>query len=114
MFNYSARINRIVDGDTMDLAIDLGFRISTDIRIRLNGIDTPETFRPKSAGEKQHAKEAVAFVTSLIPPGTKVHVKTSKTGKYGRWIADITLPDNRDLVRVMLDEGFQKRAAYEL
>lgn len=41
-----------------------------------------------------------------------VDVKKSKTGKYGRWIADVTLPDNRDLVRVMLDEGFQKRVSY--
>ena len=47
MYQYKAKIDRIVDGDTMDIVIDLGFKITTNQRIRLKGINTPETYRCK-------------------------------------------------------------------
>ena len=87
MYEYRARVTRVVDGDTVDLLIDLGFNIHIKQRVRLDGIDTPET-RTKDKREKIKGLAAKQFVTDKI--GDKfVIVKTEKKGKYGRCLAVI-------------------------
>lgn len=84
-YMYSAKIDRWVDGDTVDVWIDLGFRIHTHQRLRLLDVDTPEV----RGLEKIAGAAATTFVNQLAPPETQVLVSTMKTGKYGRWLAEI-------------------------
>jgi endonuclease YncB( thermonuclease family) len=89
VYQYSALIQRVVDGDTLDLEIDLGFSVLTRQRIRLRGIDAPEL--STTAG-----KEALQFVRDLLARhGSKVRVNTFKDEreKYGRMLAEVVLDD---------------------
>ncbi len=89
MYQYRATVVRVVDGDTVDLAVDLGFRVTFTDRFRLYGIDAPEIRYPTyDAG-----KAAWLWLTELLPPGTAVTVDTYKqaTDKYGRWLATLHL-----------------------
>jgi len=85
MYEYKAIITRVVDGDTYDFEIDLGFGIKYNSRLRLYGIDTPEVRgleRPEGLAVKEQ-------VIKLIE-GKEVHLRTRKwQGKYGRYIADV-------------------------
>jgi micrococcal nuclease len=89
MDNYirRAKVTRVVDGDTVDLEVDLGYHISTSIRGRLLGIDTPERGQPDFA-------LATDTLASLLEENTDedgyVSIKSTKTGKFGRWLVEIT------------------------
>lgn len=86
MYAYSARVIRWIDGDTVDLRVDLGFHTFVETRFRLYGIDTPER------GQKNH-DQAKALCESLAPIGSDVFIRTHKDpDKYGRWLADIRGP----------------------
>ena len=117
MYERYATVKRVVDGDTLDLDIDMGLRIHAHERIRLNGIDTPETHRPKSDAERVHGHHAKAFVEAVAPVGTLVFIRTHKSGKYGRWLADVELVEatgpNVDLVELLKASGFEKRSDYQ-
>ena len=86
MYNYRATVLKVVDGDTVDLLIDLGFNISIKVMGRLAYVDTPE----RGHNDWHYATETCA---SLLEENADldgyVSVKTTKTGKYGRWIVDI-------------------------
>jgi endonuclease YncB( thermonuclease family) len=88
VFEYFATVERIVDGDTIDLNVDVGFRIWNRDRFRLYGIDTPER------GQSGWA-EASAELARLIPVGSTVRIVTAKPprDKYGRWLATIFAGD---------------------
>ena len=82
MYEYSAKLVRVVDGDTVDLEVDLGFSITVRDRFRLDGIDTPER------GQKGFQK-AKTFLTRLLKDKELV-VRTAKAKeKYGRYLAEI-------------------------
>ena len=83
-YEYEATVVKIIDGDTVDLAVDLGFHITLTDRFRLYGINTPET-------NTKEGKIAKAVVERLSPVGSIVKIKThkDKRGKYGRWLATI-------------------------
>ena len=92
MYEYSCIVERVVDGDTVDVFIDLGFSIWIKERVRLYGIDTPET-RTKDLREKKFGLLAKARVEELIPKGSEQLIVTFKdTGKYGRTLANFILP----------------------
>lgn len=115
MYTYHATVKKIVDGDTFDLTIDLGFKMHADIRVRLKNFDAPETYRPSNVHEKVHAQECVDYIHEVMPVDSIVLVKTEKTGKYGRWLADISLIEeggHLDLVQLLKFEGFEKRKEY--
>ena len=82
---YEAKVDRVIDGDTVDLVIDLGFDISYTARVRLHGVDTPE-LRTKDLAEKDRGLAAKAFTYDWLASKDRVFVKTLKddTGKYGR------------------------------
>lgn len=111
MYEYRALVTRVVDGDTFHAAVDLGFKISTNTTFRLGGIDTPETWRPKSEAERVHGQAAKQRVKDLIDQ-KEVIIRTAKTGKYGRWIAYVILDDGKDLGQLLINEGFEKRTDY--
>ena len=86
MYEYRCKIKRVVDGDTVDVDIDLGFGMWIhNERIRLYGVDTPES-RTRDLEEKKYGLLAKSFVLKYLPEGsyqTLVTVK-DKAGKFGR------------------------------
>lgn len=89
MYEYKATVLRVVDGDTVDIEIDLGFTVSVRQRVRLQGLNAAE--HNTSAGV-----EAKKYLEALLPVGKDVLVKSSKPGggdKYGRYLAEITPAD---------------------
>ena len=106
MYEYSTIIERIVDGDTVDVWIDLGFDVRIHERVRLAGIDTPES-RTRNAREKIFGKRATARVQQLLPVGQKFRAiakSYDSTGKYGRAMLDFELKDGQMLCQVLVDE----------
>ena len=87
MYEYHVKkVTNVVDGDTIDVEIDLGFDISFSSRVRLAGIDTPES-RTTNKAEKVLGLEAKEYVKSKIKDAKEVVIKTEKmdsSEKYGR------------------------------
>ena len=88
-YNYSAQIIGVVDGDTIDAIVDLGFSVFSKIRFRLYGIDTPEK-TDKIPEVRELAKKATLFVTAQIL-GKTVTIQSVEKDKYGRWLAKVYL-----------------------
>lgn len=112
MYTYSAKVLNVVDGDTVDLEVDLGFSIKREDRFRLYGIDTPE-IRAKDHVEKAAGLAAKARLKDLIE-GKDVIINTikDKTDKYGRYLAVITIEDESQLTininEKLVEEGLAK------
>ena len=89
MYEYKARMLKVVDGDTLDLDIDLGLRVHVKERVRLFGINTPE-LHSSNADERVAAQKAADFLRSLVTNGV-LTVKTQKDSqeKYGRYLATV-------------------------
>ena len=104
MYEYGCKITRVVDGDTVDADIDLGFSIIFQSRIRLYGIDTPES-RTRNLDEKARGKLASNFLKDSIQKASSVKVKTKldKKGKFGRVLGSI-IADDVDLNQAMIDK----------
>ncbi|HIE50317.1 MAG TPA: hypothetical protein EYP85_01040 [Armatimonadetes bacterium] len=85
MYRYKATVVRVVDGDTLDVDVDLGFYVRQRMRLRLRGINAPELRGP----ERARGLEAKAFVAETLSRVPFVAVRTYKIGKYGRYIADV-------------------------
>jgi len=116
MYKYKAKLDRIVDGDTMDVIIDLGFKITTFQRIRLARINTPETYNVKKDSEEyKKGMEAKLFVEKrLADNNNEMLLETEKvTEKYGRYIGTIYLSDNTvSLNDELVAKGFAKYVTY--
>ena len=114
MYEYRVEVVRVVDGDTVDVDIDLGFGVClTNQRIRLVGIDAPET-RTRDLAEKAAGLETKAFVEVALPVGSKQTLVTSSyddaKGKYGRIIGDFKAYYHKEdrhcmLTEILLAEG---------
>ena len=105
MYEYRATIRRVVDGDTVDITLDLGFDILYNNRIRLLGIDTPES-RTRDLEEKKLGLAAKERVRELCPVGSTVTVKTTKDGrgKFGRILGEIYVGDV-NVNKLLVEEG---------
>lgn len=116
MFTYKAKVERVVDGDTIDLVIDLGFKITTFQRIRLRGINTPETYNVKKESEEyKKGMKAKAYVIERINDNAnEVIVETDKDiGKFGRYIGIIRLADTEQTLNdELVEKGYAKYAEY--
>lgn len=105
MFEYSAEVLRIVDGDTLDAEIDIGFDVFVKKRIRLFGIDTWES-RTRDLEEKKKGLAAKARLKELLEGnGNKFMLQSHELGKYGRVLGSIILDDDRDACDILLEEG---------
>ena len=105
-YEYPCKILRVVDGDTVDVDIDLGFGMWIHReRVRIMGIDTPES-RTRDLVEKKFGLAAKEFVKSLMPIGSMQMIKTEKdkTGKFGRILGDFLLEDKR-LTEIMIEKN---------
>lgn len=100
---------RVVDGDTIDAEIDLGFGVFIKQRIRLYGIDTPES-RTKDLEEKERGLAAKARLTELLPKEFIVQTILNKRGKYGRVLGTLLVEDESgnvtDINETLVTEGF--------
>ena len=100
-YEYTAAVERWIDGDTVELTVDLGFHMTVRDHFRLFGIDTPERGRPGAAEAKARAAE-------LAPVDSLVIITTTKADKYGRWIADLVTPTGLNVSGVLLAEKLAK------
>ena len=93
MFDYMVKVQRVVDGDTVDVSVDLGFDIWHNARVRMMGIDTPES-RTRNLEEKALGLASKARLKELLK-GKKIRLECSKEGKgkFGRILADIVTID---------------------
>ena len=108
MYTYFVKsIDRIVDGDTIDISIDLGFDLTKKERVRLAGIDTPEK-RTKNQKEKEMGYQATEFLEMHLMEATKLTVKTEKDGKFGRMLGWLykSEKDVTSINEIMIDEGY--------
>jgi micrococcal nuclease len=105
MWTYRAIIIRVVDGDTVDVRIDLGFSVLHEARLRLLGIDAPEMLA-RDPAERERARAATARLSALLPVGAAVTVTTQKDRreKYGRYLARIVAGET-DVCATLLAEG---------
>ena len=91
MYEYRCKVVKIVDGDTVDVDIDLGFGVwLKKERIRMFGIDTPES-RTRDLDEKKYGLMAKEFITKLLDDEGGIVLKTRKDaeGKYGRILGEL-------------------------
>ena len=99
MYEYRCKILRIVDGDTVDIDIDLGFGVwMHKERVRMYGIDTPES-RTKDLEEKKYGLMSKDFVKSMMPIGSMQTLRTAKyddKGKFGRILGEFIVYDSKD------------------
>lgn len=100
-YQYTATVVRWIDGDTVELAVDVGFHLTFTDHFRLLGIDTPERGRPGAAEAKARANE-------LAPVGSEVLINTTKGDKYGRWLADVITRDGKNVAGILLSESLGK------
>ena len=110
MYEYRVKkVLKVVDGDTIDVDIDLGFNISYYQRVRLAGIDTPES-RTTDKKEKALGLEVKDRLKKAIDAATNVVIKTEKpdsSEKYGRILGWIFFDDNKvSINQTLIDEGY--------
>ena len=102
-FVYNATLDRIVDGDTFDCILDLGFDVKLHKqRIRLAGIDTPES-RTRDLEEKKLGLAAKSRRGELCVG--KLKIKSLGKGKYGRILGIPYTEDGQDICQLLVDEG---------
>ena len=90
MYTYKIKVDRVIDGDTIDANIDLGFDVSVKKRIRFMGINTPES-RTRDAEEKVRGLAAKKRVEELLEDAETITVKSHGLGKFGRCLGEIML-----------------------
>jgi micrococcal nuclease len=101
MFTYAAKIVHVVDGDTVDLTVDLGFRVKFDIRARVYGINAPEVSTTPGRMVRDWLREHVKA-------GDQVTIQTFKApgDKYGRWLAKIEHPEIGDIAKALIERNY--------
>jgi len=104
MYEYSCEVKRVVDGDTVDVVIDLGFSIHYASRVRLYGIDTPES-RTRNKDEKVRGLMSKKYLIDALSKG-QVIIKThrDKKGKFGRVLGEMYV-EGTNINLTMVDES---------
>jgi endonuclease YncB( thermonuclease family) len=99
LYFYNVEIERVVDGDTFVATIDLGFNLYHKTRIRLIDVDTPETWRPANAREREAGQHSTKYVSELIF-GKKMYCQSQKLDVYGRSLGVLFYEENGVMVNV--------------
>tara|TARA_R110000787_G_scaffold127401_1_gene238822 strand:+ start:794 stop:1135 length:342 start_codon:yes stop_codon:yes gene_type:complete len=113
MYKYNAKCVNVVDGDTVDLLVDLGFNVFIRERFRLAGIDAYEPRRLKNQTETESklGKEGKVFLRDKILDKT-IQVTTTKVpGKYGRWIGELYYQDV-SINKLIVNSGYAVFKSY--
>ena len=110
-FIRKAKFIRAIDGDTIQLEVDLGFNILTRQHFRIEGVNCPE-IHSNDTKERERAEQARLFTNGLLSQALVISVQSSKPAlgqeKYGRWLGQIVFTDasgveGRDLARALID-----------
>ena len=106
MYEYKiSSVAKVVDGDTVDLTLDVGFCMFTIQRIRISGVDTPE-MTAKDETERKMANEAKAFVESWFAKNKQLTIKTTKDDKYGRMLGEIKNDVGECINTLLVEKGY--------
>ena len=117
MYDYEAKLIRVIDGDTVDAMIDLGFDTWVKKRLRLAGIDAPEA-RTRDKEEKKRGLAAKARLQQVLKEGDEFRLVSHGVGKYGRCLANIYVIKRyiksdryhgKSINEMMVKEGHAKR-----
>lgn len=109
MFQYKATITNVIDGDTFDMDIDLGFNIHIHERVRLLDIDTPEKF-----GKEKHLGLTVKQYAERNFLNKEVVIRSEKvdtgavTDSFGRWLVRVTVDESKDICDIYNSLGINK------
>ena len=106
MYEYRGKVTRVVDGDTVDCILDLGFNIHHSCRVRLLGIDTPES-RTRDREEKARgllSKQALKDLLTDKDFVIKTHKKKAK-GKFGRVLGELWIAE-KNINKEMIELGY--------
>ena len=98
-YEYKAKVINVVDGDTIDALVDLGFKVQIMQRLRLARVDTPERTQPGYAAARD-------FVKGLLE-GKEVTITTHKVSKWGYFLADVVI-DGRDVSDLLIVSNLGK------
>lgn len=93
---YAAAVQSVHDGDTLDLDIDLGFRLHSFVPVRLLGCNAAELGTPSGEGARD-------FLDGLLPPGTRVALASEKPDKYAPRVLATVLLGEHDLAKILID-----------
>ncbi len=110
MYQYKAKILKVLDGDTVDVDLDLGFNIIlANQRVRMAGIDTPES-RTTDSEEKVRGQLSKKKLSEKLPVGSWVKIETQKSNsnddKFGRILAVFIAEDGTSLNQWMIDNNY--------
>lgn len=108
MYTYKARLIRIVDGDTVDAEIDLGFGVYMKQRVRLYGINTPDS-RSKDLNEREKGLASKSRLSEIITKEFVIETILNKRGKFGRILGNILVEQEDgtmlDVNKLLVSEG---------
>ena len=105
MYEYKCEVKRVVDGDTVDVIIDLGFSILYSTRVRLYGIDTPES-RTRNKDEKVRGFLSKDYLKDWLDQGgVIIRTYRDKKGKFGRVLGEMVV-GGRNINLLMVDENY--------
>ena len=103
MYKYNAKLDRVVDGDTVDALVDLGFDTWKKVRIRMMGVDAPES-RTRDLEEKKLGLAAKDRLIEMLGDG-EFTLQSHGVGKYGRCLGEIFKEDEVSINRQLIYEG---------
>ena len=98
MNTYNGHVIKVVDGDTFDALVELGFGVTQKFRIRLDGINTPENHTDEGV-------RASEFVRELIENKSVKLIEAKNKDKFGRALAKVQMEDGQDLTDYLIKEG---------
>ncbi len=121
LYTYEAQLLNIVDGDTYDFQIDLGFNVHKKLRVRLLEVDTAEIYGVKMESEEyKRGQRQKEFVSTKLNSADTIVLKTyegDERGKYGRYLAEV-LVDDKSLSDLLIDNfdrlSFNEKQSYGL
>jgi micrococcal nuclease len=103
MYKYNAKLDRVVDGDTIDALVDLGFDTWKKVRIRMMGMNAPES-RTRDLEEKKLGLAAKDRLIEMLGDG-EFTLQSHGVGKYGRCLGEIFRESDVSLNRQLINEG---------
>lgn len=102
VFEYNCTVDRIVDGDTVDIVVDLGFKVHFKVRVRMHGINAPES-RTRDKDEKIRGLAAKERLEQLLD-NKDIVVKSHGVGKFGRCLGTL-YANGTDVNAQLISEG---------
>ena len=102
LYYYKMFVKRIIDGDTLEGIVDVGFDFHHTVRIRLARVDAWEN---RGEGREKGFRATERVEELIAESGGSVIIRTMEKGSFGRWLAEVILDDERNLGDVLLEEG---------